>query len=491
MNVLGIDLGASSGRVVLCAFNGEKISLNETYRFHNNPVDINGSEYWDVLRLFQQMKKGISKSILTGKEIVSLGIDTWGVDFGLFDKDKELLVNPCYYLDKRSVGMLDKLYGVFDQQQLLQLTGGYIHPFGTLCQLYSMIERKPETINHADEFLLMPGIFEFFLTGEMSNEYTAASTTNLLAPETNQWLTGVMDKIGLPSRIFKKIVPSGAIKGKVTKQIENELSADGIKVISVASHDTASAVASIPVVEEEFFFISSGTCSIIGINVEKPIINEKAIWDFVNEGGLNGRKRFVKNIMGMFYFQQCKAFWVSKGKAVSYQGMQDSAGQQVLFKNFIDLEDDDLISPGNMPVKIAAYCRRTGQEVPESVGEFAQCITQSLAMFYRYYFEKLGEAYKNDFDTVYIVGGGVENKLLCQYTANATKKIVRAVSVEAAVLGNALVQLEALGELNGDMDRKRVIENSAPVYQYLPKDTEAWDNAYTAFRNTVIGNRIK
>lgn len=487
MNVLGIDLGAGSGRVVLCSFDGKKLDMTETYRFANHPVYKGRNQCWDIVMLLQQIKNGISKSFHDNGDIESLGIDSWGVDFGLLDKNGKLLGNPYYYLDNRTVGIIDELFRVINKKDLMKMTGGYIHPSGTLCQLFSMVKNGSSEFSCSENFLMIPSIFEYYLTGEISNEFTAASTTNIFSLYSNEWMLEVIDKIGLPKRIFKQVIAPGTIKGGLTKQICSELKVKDAKVISVASHDTASAILAIPVDKDEFLFISSGSCSIIGLNIINPAVDINNYEEFALEGGINGQKHLVKNIMGMFFLQQCKVAWDTKEKQISYKYMQCCASEAILFKSYIDLEDDELLSNGNMPRKIYEYCKRTNQNTPNTIGEITVCITQSIAMYYKYFFERLDKISKEKHDTIYITGGGIYNELLCQYTANSVKKRIVAFYAESAVLGNALVQLMTLNEINKENDRKELVKNSFISKEYYPRNIDAWDDAYQNFTK-IIGN---
>ena len=492
MNVLSIDLGAGSGRVVLCSFDGKKLRMSEQLRFPNSPVNTGENQYWDILGQLQNIKNGISLAFCNNRGISSMGIDAWGVDFGLFDKDKKLLENPYYYLDERTHGIKEEIYSLFGESNLNEISEGYIHPKGTLCQLMSMVKSRSCIIGCCENILMIPSIFEFFLTGEMSNEYTAATTTDIYSTFDNGWMDAIIKKIGLPGRLFKSVNQPGTVKGKITKGAAQEMGACDIKVISIASHDTASAVAAIPADGDEFLFISSGSCSILGLSTKKSLAELGKSNEFAIEGGMYGQRHFVKNLMGMYYFQRCKAEWEMNGENVSYQEMQERAAKSAPFKNYIDLEDEALLSPGSIIDKIVYFCSESGQSVPETIGETALCITQSIAMHYKYYMEQLYKISGRQLDTIYMVGGGINNKLLCQYTANATKKRVLAVCEEATVVGNALAQLMAMKEIEKERDKNEIILNSFDAYEYLPENTDLWDESYQIFLRTInINNGLR
>lgn len=488
IKVLAIDFGASSGRAMLCHFNGESITLEEIHRFSNDPVLVNGSLFWDVLRLFHEIKQGLLKAINAGhKDISAIGIDTWGVDYALFNKSGSMIGNPYNYRDERTNGMIERAMEIAGREFIFKKTGIQFMFFNTLFQLLSMVEKKDSSLYGADKLLFMPDIFNYFLTGEMKNEYTIASTSQLLNAHEKKWDYELMDKLGIPKSIFGEIVMPGTVIGELQDYLCEELGCPKIPVVAIGSHDTASAVASVPVVDEDdYVYISCGTWSLLGVEADEPIINEKSEeLNYTNEGGVEGKIRFLKNIMGLWVTQECRRQWQREGNSYSFDELENSAWVAAPFVSFIDVDDMSFASPGNMPKRIREFCSRTGQPVPEDIGAVIRCANQSLAFKYRKTIESLEAVLGKGLNVIHMVGGGIKDEMVSQFTANATGRTVIAGPIEATSAGNAIMQLKALGEISSLTQARQVIKNSFPVKVYTPTDEDKWNLAYQDYLKYV------
>lgn len=483
--VLAFDFGASSGRAMLFTFDGEKLQIEEMHRFSNDPVMVNGSYYWDVLRLFFEIKQGISKTMNAGhKDIEAIGIDTWGVDYGLFDENGVLLGNPYHYRDTRTDGMVDLADKKVGKKYIFEQTGIQFSFFNTLFQFMAAKEKNDSSLKQAKKMLFIPDIFNYFLTGVMKNEYTIASTSMLLDPHTKQWNKELMEKLGIPTDIFCEIVQPGEEIGKLSDAICEELGCPKIPVIAVGSHDTASAVASVPVTEDySYAYISSGTWALMGAELDAPKVTDMSYrYDFTNEGGVCGKIRFLKNIMGLWIIQECRRQWAREGKELSFDDMEKAAWGAKAFESFIDPDYHDFATPGNMPQKIRNFCEKTGQKVPQTEGEIIRCAAQSLAMKCRMVAEALENVQGKKLSAVHMLGGGIKDTMVTSFVANATGKKVVAGPVEATSTGNAVVQLMALGKISSLKEARAIIRDSFPIKVYEPQDSEEWNRAYETFQ---------
>lgn len=484
IKVLAFDFGASSGRAILGIIEDGKLSCQEIHRFSNDLVEINGSYFWDVLRLFHEIKQGILKCANSGhKDIKSIGIDTWGVDFGLLDKEGMLIGNPYVYRDSRTDGMMEKVFEQIPKNRLYNKTGIQFMKFNTIFQLYALKNSNSYQLKEAKTMLLMPDLFNYFLTGVKAAEYSIASTTQLLDAYSKNWDKEIITKLGLPEEIFPKVVPTGTIIGKVKEDLAKELGLGDVNVIASASHDTQSAIVAVPTKENDFVYISCGTWSLMGIESDIPLINDESYrLAFTNEGGVDGKITCLKNIMGLWLIQESKRQWEREGKVYGFTELGEMARKAEGFRSFIDCDDDIFMAPGNMPERIKEYCRRTNQHVPETVGEVVRCITESLAFKYRQTIEALEELTNNKYSTIHMVGGGIQDKLLCSFTANATGRKVVAGPVEATALGNIAVQAKALGVVDGLNGARELIANSCDTIVYEPNsDATKWNEAYLKY----------
>lgn len=488
LKTLAFDFGASSGRAILSEFDGEKLSLNETHRFSNDFVSIGKDLYWDILRLFFEIKTGVNKTAMEGnKDLSSIGIDTWGVDYGLLDKNGRLLANPYNYRDARTFPIYNNIEQYISKDEIYSQTGIQFANFNTIFQLLADKYSGSPILENAETMLMIPDLFNYFLTGEKLTEYSIASTSQLYSSINDDWAWPLIEKLGLPKKIFTKVIHPGQIMGKVLPSLSDELGIGSVPVAAVASHDTASAVAAVPAEKDEsYVYISCGTWSLLGIEIDKPLINElSAKFNFTNEGGINKTIRFLKNVMGLWIIQESRRQWKREGLTLSFDDMEKSAWEAAPFKSFIDPDDPSFQGPGNMPKFIAEFCKKTGQAVPEGIGEVTRCIAQSLAMKYRYCIECLEEIFNKKIDVVHLVGGGIKDKMICQFTANATGKRVVAGPTEATSMGNIAAQLMALGEIKSLDEARAVIKASFEPAYYQPQDVSSWDEAYNNFRKIL------
>lgn len=483
--VLAFDFGASSGRAILGIFDGKTIQTEEVHRFTNDPVIVNGTMYWDVLRLFFEIKQSLLKAKVYGK-LDSIGIDTWGVDFGLLDKDGALLENPVHYRDSRTIGMLEKSFGKIDKDEFYQITGNQFMEINTAFQLLTLREKREDLLKRADSLLLMPDLFNYFLTGQKATEYSIASTTQLVDANKRNWSDKVIKALELPEKIFTNMIPSGTVVGMLSESICSELEIESAEVVAVAGHDTQSALVSVPSKEKDFIFLSCGTWSLLGTELDNPVINGNSLdYNITNEGAFGNKVSFLKNIIGLWLVQESRRQWIREGREYGFGDLEKMAQTPKPFQCFIDPDDPVFVAAGNIPQRIREYCEKTGQWVPKSEGEIVRCINESLALKYRYALAQIKDCTKIDYTTIYMVGGGIQSKLLCQLTANASKCKVSAGPIEATVLGNIAVQLIAKNEIKDLEEAREVIRNSSNISHYTPEDSDLWDSAYSRFKEVI------
>lgn len=479
MKILAFDYGASSGRAILGSYDGQKLTLEEAHRFSSDPVMLNDTFTWDFLRLFFEMKKGILKAYQNHKDIASIGIDTWGVDFGLLSSKGELLGNPVHYRDNRTDGMIELACSKLSAEEIYQTTGIAFQKFNTLYQLLAMSQEKNVFLDNAETLLFMPDLFNYYLTGEKYCEYTITSTSQMMDPRTGNWAYDMLNKLNIRTDILPKILPAGTKLGGLTSSICRELGTPSIPVIAVAEHDTGSAVVSVPFREKCSAYLSSGTWSLLGVEVDDPVINEQMrLLNYTNEGGINNNVRLLKNIMGLWILQECRRHWERSGESVSFDELNAGAMQAKPFASIIDVDDDRFFEPHNMPQRIQEYCQESGQAVPKTKGELTRCILESLALKYRQAIENLEELLGFKIPVLHIVGGGCKDVMLCQYTANAINRPVVAGPVEATAIGNLSTQLLSLGEVSNLQQARDMIGESFPLKTYLPENPADWDAAY-------------
>lgn len=483
--VLAFDFGASSGRAIIGCFDGDKITLEEVHRFSNDPVSVGGTVYWDVLRLFYEIKQGIIKAKIAGG-FDSIGIDTWGVDFGLIDSEGKLMENPVHYRDARTAGLVDEAFKTMPKEKLYGITGIQFMELNTLFQLISLKKYRPWMLERADKMLFMPDLFGYMLTGKMCAEYSIASTSQLIDLDKRTWSKEILDAFGIKESVFAPLVQPGTVLGELSKEVCEECGVDPVPVISVCGHDTQSAITSVPCEDGDFAFLSSGTWSLFGTELDKPIVNETSMnINITNEGGFDGSTGFLKNIIGLWLIQESRRQWKREGKEYSYADLEKLALAAEPFKCFIDPDAPEFVPHGNIPERVREFCRKTGQYVPETVGEIMRCIYESLAMKYRLTFEKLRECTERDYPVIHVIGGGTKDGLLCQMTANSCDRTVKAGPIEATVMGNVAVQLMSNGSVKNIGQARKIVADSSELKTFEPKDTDKWAGAYEDFLKVV------
>lgn len=483
--VLAFDFGASSGRAIIGCFDGEKITLEEVHRFSNDPVSVGGTVYWDVLRLFHEIKQGIIKARMAGG-FDSIGIDTWGVDFGLIDSEGKLMENPIHYRDARTVGLVDEAFKTMPREKIYGITGIQFMELNTLFQLISLKKNRPWMLERADKMLFMPDLFAYMLTGKMCAEYSIASTSQIIDLQTGSWSKELLDAFGIKEDIFAPIVKPGTVLGNLTPEICEECGVDPVPVISVCGHDTQSAITSVPCEDGNFAFLSSGTWSLFGTELEKPIVNETSLnINITNEGGFDGTVGFLKNIIGLWLIQESRRQWQRQGEDYSYADLEKLALAAEPFKCFIDPDAPEFVPHGNIPKRVQEFCEKTGQYVPQTVGEIMRCIYESLAMKYKLTFEKLCECTERDYPVIHVIGGGTKDTLLCQLTANSCNRTVKAGPIEATVMGNVAVQLMSADAVSGISEARKIVANSSELKVYEPAEVDKWEEAYKDFIKIV------
>lgn len=475
---LAVDLGAESGRVILGRLEGERLSLEEVHRFSNGPVHLHGHLYWDVLRMWSEIKHGLHLAATRGS-LSGMGVDTWGVDFSLLDAAGNLIGNPYHYRDNRTDGMLVAAYARLPREEIYRQTGIQFMQINSLYQLLSMRLQDDPALECADAFLTIPDLFNFWLTGRKASEFTIATTTQCYNPTTSDWAWELLAALEIPTRLFQPITQPGSVLANLHPDVAQEAGVAVLPVVAVGSHDTASAVAAVPAESKRIVFISSGTWSLVGSETPQPVISEQSLaFNFTNEGGIGGSYRFLKNISGLWLVQECRRAWAAAGQDYSYAELTQLAAQAPAFHSLVDPNDPVFLSPGEMPERIGRYCLKRGQPVPAGVGQFVRCALESLALAYRKAIGQLEQALGYPLEAVHIVGGGSQNGLLNQFTADATGKPVIAGPVEATAIGNLLVQAMALGRLSSLNEARQLVRRSFPVEVFEPGRGEAWDEAY-------------
>lgn len=482
LQMLAIDLGASSGRGIVGSYDGGKLTLDEVHRFSNDPVTVCGTFRWDILRILHEIKTAIRAAGLSGFRPEGMGIDTWGVDFGLLDRHGELLANPVHYRDTRTVGIFDEVEGVLPAEYLYNLTGIQQIAFNSVYQLAAQKRDNPELLAAAEKMLFIPDLLNYFLTGKTANEYTITSTGALVNAATGKCATELFDRLGI-KHLIGDLAPAGTCLGGLSDAVSAELGGVKTDVYHVASHDTASAVISVPAAEPDFVYISSGTWSLMGTELSAPLINgETRRLNFTNEGGALGTIRFLKNIMGLWIVQESRRQWKREGKDYSFADLQRMAEAEAPLQSFIDPDNALFATPGDMPRRVVEYCKKTGQRVPENEGQIVRTIMESLALRYRATAEGIAELRGKPATAIHIVGGGTKDTFLCRLTADACGIPVAAGPVEATSIGNLCMQLVGKGELTGLAEARELVRRSFDTTVYEPTtDRAAYDEAYVRF----------
>lgn len=490
-NYVAIDLGAESGRAILGSFDGERLVLKDIHRFANTPVRVNDQTgkshlHWDILRLWSEIKTGLVKAVQeSGQNISGLGIDTWGVDFGLLDANGELLANPHHYRDNRTDGMMDEVFKSVPRAEVFQHTGIQFIQLNSLYQIFALAKAQSVALKNAQTFLMIPDLLNFWLTGKAVCEFSDATTTQFYNPILRDWDRGLLERLGIPTHIFPTVVPPGTNLGPLLAGVAEEIGLEqpgSLSVIAPACHDTGSAVAAIPAVNPGFAWISSGTWSIVGVEWPEAVISAKSLaYNFTNEGGVNHTYRFSRNVMGMWLVQECRREWARHGEELSYAELTRLASEAEPAQALIDPDDGEFFKPGDMTVRIVDYCQRTGQPALQSKAAFMRCILESLALKYRWVVERLEEMVEQKLTPVHIVGGGTQNALLNQLTADILQRPVITGPIEATALGNLLMQLLALGDIKTLEEGRRLVKTSFPPVEYQPGSPAGWDEKYARF----------
>jgi len=485
---LAIDLGAESGRVMVGIWNGKKLRLEEIHRFPNGPVQLGETIRWDVLRLWAEIQTGLTLAGKKfGKKIVSVGADTWGVDFVLLTANDEIVGMPYHYRDARTNGMMERAFKKVSRAEIFAQTGLQFMQLNTLFQLLAMQERNPGLLAQADCLLLMPDFLHWALCGAKSVEFTNGSTTQCLHPLKRDWASGMLKKLGLPLQIFPKIVPPGAQLGTIRESIAERTGLAGVKVVAPPTHDTASAIAGVPTAntgKANWAYISSGTWSLMGVEVQKAALSPRALaLNMTNEGGIDGTYRLLKNIMGLWLVQQCKRSFESAGRKYDYTQLAALAAKARPLRSLVNLNDPRFLNPPDMPKAIQEFCRETNQSAPKTDGELVRCAYESLALKYCEVLGSLEELTGEKIEVIHIVGGGSQNQLLNQFTADACQRPVLAGPVEATALGNLLTQIRADGEVGSLVEMRAVVRRSTEVKILKPDPKLDWALAARQFES--------
>ena len=490
LNLAAVDLGAESGRVMLAQFDGHSLSLHEANRFPNTPVRVGDTLHWDILRLFGDIKQGIRAA---GQQVdgalAGVGVDTWAIDFGLLDAEDQLIGNPVHYRDARTNGMMEAAFARVPREEIFKRTGIQFMQINTLYQLVALAQRGAPALDTARTFLTVPDLINFWLCGRKANEYTNATTTQALDARSKDWARGMLATLGIPTGMFAEVVQPATQLGVLGDGLAEELGLARIPVLVPATHDTGSAVAAVPTTSRDAIYISSGTWSLMGIETSEAIIDERTqALNFTNEGGIGGTYRLLKNIMGLWLLQECRRAWADQGREYSYAQLEVMAratetDRGAKLDTIVLPSDPRFLAPnspsvGDMPARIVAFCRETNQPLPSSDAEVARCVLNSLALEYRWVAERLAELSGLALPVIHIIGGGSQNALLNQLTADATGRTVIAGPVEATAIGNVLAQLLALGEISSLNEGREMVGRAFNVQRIEPNRSGRWDEAY-------------
>lgn len=484
LHYIACDLGAESGRVMLGALDEGRIALEEIHRFPNGPACIMGSYRWDTLRIFEELKRGLRKVAERGFDARGLSVDSWGVDYVLMRGNEPQLTIPHNYRDPRTERTFEAALEKATPERIFEATGIQFMPINTLYQFLADLEDKPEIVALADRFLLIGDYFNYLFSGRGVAEESLASTTQMYDPRKRAWSAEIIRTFGFNERIFPEVVPAGTILGPVRGEIKEEIKLTGAQVVATCSHDTGAAVAAVPAEGEDWAFLSSGTWSLIGVELPEPLINDAVRRaNFTNEAGYGGTTRFLKNISGLWLLQECRRAWAREGTDYGYEELTHLALETEPLRSLVNPNAGKLGRPDQMPRKVQEECEARGEPVPETPGQIARCILESLALTYRIAFEQLRELTGRQLVKLHIVGGGSQSKLLNQAAADAIDCDVIAGPIEATAIGNVLVQAIALGDVESLAALRRIVRASFPVTTYKPHHSQAWEEAFRRFRN--------
>lgn len=478
---LAFDFGAESGRAVIGNLQDGIITTEELHRFPNEPVEYSGALHWDVPRLWLEVRRALN--CVPQRKLAGIGVDAWGVDYALLGEHGELLQNPFHYRDRRTHGVMEEVFRGISMEEIYRATGIQFMPINTLYQLYAAQRQTPSIVAAATKLVMIPDLFNYWLTGNAVCEFTNASTTQLVDPFRRNWATDVIRKLGLRSELPAPIVEPGTIIGTLLPSVAQVSSLAGTSVIAPACHDTGSAVAAITA-RGSTGFLSSGTWSLIGTEIDSPIITPQALkLNFTNEGGVNGTTRLLKNVMGLWMLQGCRNCWNARGQSVDYRELVDLALQEPAFGPLIDPDDDSFLRAVDIPAAIDSFCRKTHQPTPSSYGAYVRCVFESLALKYRLVLHNLEQLCGNRIETLRVIGGGSKNRLLNQFTADATGIRVIAGPSEATALGNIAIQILATGEASSLQEVRAIVDRSFPTEVFEPVETDKWERQLERFEH--------
>ena len=473
---IAVDLGAESGRVMLGSISAGKLVLEQVHRFSNGPVEEKGTLRWDFNRLLGEVKAGMKKA---NGQIAGVGVDSWGVDFGLLDADGKLIENPYHYRDSRTNGMMEKAFELLSKREIYESTGVQFMQLNSIYQLLAMRLGNSAALAKTKSLIFMADMVSYYLCDKMFGEYSLASTSQLMDMRTGRWAKKVFEKLSLPIDIMPKVVPPGTVVGRLSDKVKKELGCGEIPVIATGSHDTACAVAAVPAGEGNWAYLSSGTWSLMGVEVPQAIINDKTFeYEFTNEGGVESTIRLLKNIMGLWLMQECKRQWQREDADLSYAELTDLAEKAKPFAAYINPDYSGFLAPGDMPKRINMYLRDTGQETTDDKGQMIRIILESLALKYRFVMEAIEDITGKTIEVLHIVGGGGQNELLCRFTANALGKKVITGPIEATASGNILMQAKAAGQIKTLAKAREIVRNSFELKEYEPQDSALWKKQY-------------
>jgi rhamnulokinase len=480
--MLAFDLGAESGRGVLGQFDGSRLQLDVMHRFPNGPVRTLDALHWDVLFLYQEMTAALRKAGAAHGAIDSIGVDSWGVDFALLGRGGVLLGNPRHYRDPHTETIMDEAFKRVGRAEIYRRTGLQFMRFNTLFQLLALQRDRSPLLECAESLLLISDLFHYFFTGVKAVEFTNASTTQMLDPATRSWASQLVGSFGLPAKILGTLVAPGTSLGPLRSAVASDAGVKPMPVIAPATHDTGSAVAAVPALGDSWAYISSGTWSLMGVELSAPLATEQSLaFNFSNEGGVDGSTRFLKNIMGLWLVQECRRAWERAGNTYDYDQLARLAQAAAPFRSLIEPDDNSFILPGDMPAAIATYCTRTGQPAPADPGAFVRCALESLALKYRWVLERMELLLGKKLNEIHVVGGGSQNQLLCQLTADACNRPVYAGPVEATAIGNLLMQARGLGLVKTLAEARRVVRDSFGITTYQPRQPGSWEEPFGRF----------
>lgn len=485
---LAFDLGASSGRAILGTLKDDRLELLEVHRFVNQMQMVNGHYFWNIFSLFNELKTGLKKCVKDHEiQPESIGIDTWGVDFVHVNREGMILSLPFAYRDSRTNTSMEDLFHLIPKEEVYAQTGIQFMQFNSLFQLFSMVKDQSSLLEITDSILFMPDALNYLFTGTKKNEFTIASTSQMLVPGKPEWNFELIERAGIPTHILQEIILPGTVLGTIKDDIARETGSAALPVIAVAGHDTGSAIVSVPCEEKNFVYLSSGTWSIMGLECDQPIISEQTHqMNFTNEGGVEGTTRFLKNIMGMWLIQEVQRIWEAEGTSYSWPKMVELARESEPFRFLLNPDDPMFLNPRDMTQAVRDFCYQTAQGTPQNHGEVIRCIYDSLALKYRYTLEQIRDVSNHSIDVIHIIGGGANNHFLNQLTADATGLKVVAGPTEATAAGNILMQAKALGYVGSLSEIRKIVAHSFDCVTFLPSKDLDWDEAYNRYLRIIL-----